>query len=146
MTEPFPPYEIFSTTADVGVRVWGVGFAELYRNALNGLNSLIFGEESPGTEQDTASSPEFYPFRYQGDGTENVLVNFLMEVLFLLQCHGQRTTDLDILTADYNLLDARFRLRNNTLLPELDIKSVTYHNLHVKDMDGKKTAEIIFDI
>ena len=38
-------YKTFSTTADVGISIQGIGYEGLFRNALKGLNLLYFGEK-----------------------------------------------------------------------------------------------------
>jgi SHS2 domain-containing protein len=138
-------YEVFSTTADVGIRVRGKDYKELYQNALKGFNALIFGRPLPDT---LASAPTRYPFAYTGDSGENVLVNLLSEVMFLLYTREKLTVAVEFKEAAEKQLNAH--LLTAALPPgleaEMEIKSVTYHNLHISEENGIKSVEIVFDI
>ncbi len=141
-------YETFSTTADVGIRIRGKDIKELYSNAIKGLNLLYFGTEiEESKERDV--EPVLHSFTYTGDSPENILVNLLSEVVFLLQCREQITIAITFVQAQEKEINARLHLlpldRFN-LLPELEIKSVTYHDLHVIEKEGEKYTEIVFDI
>ena len=136
-------FETFSTTADVGVKIQGKGFSGLFISAVKGLNLLLFGDNT-GSPANTG--PAAYLFEYRGDSAENVLVNLLSEILFLLQNRDKITTGLEIKKIEENYLKAELLLIDSNLLPEMEIKSVTYHNLHIRDNKGVKYAEIVFDI
>lgn len=138
-------YKIFSTTADIGIKVWGKDYSELYKNAVKGFNSMVFGEdfrEKIKLCQDLI----FHSFVYQGDSCENVLVNLLSEVIFLLYSSQKIVTDINIKKANVKYLYALFETNPLTLEPEIEIKSVTYHNLKVINKKNIKETEIIFDI
>lgn len=134
-------YEIFATTADAGIRFKGRDFRGLYENALRGLNLLLFGPRRRKIPGDESAH-----FSYCGDGPENVLVNFLAEVLFLVYQKKKQVVALDFVHADGCRLEARLRLALCASAPIVDIKSVTYHNLRVLEQNGMKSAAIVFDI
>ena len=134
-------YEGFSTTADTGIRFKGRDFRGLYENALRGLNLLLFGSRFRRARGD-----ESFHFLYKGDGPESVLVNFLAEVLFLAYQEKKQVAGLDFIRADGCVLEARLLLAPCRFEPEVDIKSVTYHQLHVVEKKGMKRAAMIFDI
>jgi len=134
-------YETFSTTADVGIRIQGENYEMLYRNAVNGLNLLCF-QQNP-----IPSGPiENIPFRFNGDSGENVLVNLLAEVIFLLQCKGLVTQEITFITADEKNIDALLRMVPLAAEPEIELKSVTYHNLKLFAVKGMICAEVVFDV
>ena len=134
-------YEIFATTADVGIRFRGRTFAGLYENAVAGLNALLFGETS---EAQAVGRGRRFCFR--GDGAENVLVNLLAEVLSLAYQENKRAVAMEVFSADGNSLDAGFRLATIATAPAVDIKAVTYHMLRVVEKDGLKKASVLFDV
>jgi SHS2 domain-containing protein len=134
-------YEGFSTTADTGIRFRGRDFRGLYENALRGLNLLLFGSRIRRTR-----AAESFHFRYKGDGPESVLVNFLAEVLFLAYQKKKQVVGLDFIRVDGCVLEARLLLVPCRSEPGIDIKSVTYHQLHVVEKNGMKSAAMIFDI
>jgi SHS2 domain-containing protein len=134
-------YETFSTTADSGIRFRGRDFRELYGNALRGLNLLLFGRNPRRGLGD-----ESVVFRFQGDGPENVLVNFLAAVLELAYRDGKKVSAVDFSRADKRRLAARLRLAPRCCSPKIEVKSVTYHNLRVVEKNGMLRAAIVFDV
>jgi SHS2 domain-containing protein len=134
-------YETFATTADVGIRFCGYDFADLYENAVRGLNVLLFGR----SQKLPAASASCH-FSFRGDSVENVLVNLLAEVLSLAYQKKQRVVAMACSHADGCFLAADLRLAEIKGEPGLDIKAVTYHNLRVVEKDGVKKAAMVFDI
>ncbi|MCX6558734.1 MAG: archease [Candidatus Aminicenantes bacterium] len=134
-------YETFATTADVGVRIFGRTFAELYENAVAGLNALLFARKKGKPIEIGACG-----FSFRGDGVENVLVNLLAEVLSLVYQKNRRVTAVACRQADEHFIDADLLLAKIDEEPELDIKAVTYHKLQVVETDGVKSAAVFFDV
>ncbi len=134
-------YEVFATTADTGIRFKGRGFRALYQNALAGLNLLLFGPRRRKLPGDESAH-----FSYCGDGPENVLVNFLAEILSLAYQKKKQVVALNFVHADGCRLEARLRLAPCRSAPRVDIKSVTYHNLRVREHNGVKSAAVVFDV
>lgn len=137
-------YKTFSTTADVGISIKGKGYEGLFQNAVRGLNLLYFDGKVGDWGKDVQIS--YRPFEYLGDSCENILVNFLSEIVFLLQTENKITIDINIKEANEIHIKVDLLTIPCVLKPEIDIKSVTYHNLLVKDKNGIKSAEVIFDI
>ncbi len=125
----------------MGIRFRGRNFRELYENALRGLNLLLFGRNSRRAE-----GCEFADLRYCGDGPENVLVNFLAEVLELVYQEGKMVNAVDFRRADRHRLEARLQVAPYRRAPGVGIKSVTYHNLRVSEKNGMLRAAIVFDV
>lgn len=134
-------YETFATTADAGIRCQGRGYAELYGNALRGLNLLLFGRNlRPGAKGDAVL------FRFRGDGPENVLVNLLAAALALAYQQGQQVALGEIRRADPCRLEATLLAIPRRCPPQVEIKAVTYHNLRVGERNGVLRAAIVFDV
>ena len=134
-------YETFATTADVGIRFCGHDFADLYENAVRGLNVLLFGKS-----RKLPTKSESCHFSFRGDSVENVLVNLLAEVLSLFYQKKRQVVAMVCSHADGCFLAADMRLAEIAGEPEIDIKAVTYHNLHVVEKNGIKKAAMVFDI
>jgi len=134
-------YEIFSTTADIGIRFSGRDFGSLYKNAVAGLNAVLFG--TANIQPEAGSSRHFH---FKGDSAENVLVNLLAEVLSLAYQKKQQVVAMEFFSADMSSLEADFRLAAIASAPAVDIKAVTYHKLRVVEKDGLKKAAVLFDI
>lgn len=137
--------DTFSTTADVGIRIIGYGYTGLFQNAIKGLNLLYFSDWGDWTPGEQASFQRL-SFEYDGDSCENILVNLLSEAVYLLQTENKITAGIDVKEVSETHIKADLLTIPCTREPELEIKSVTYHNLKVQDRNGVKYAEIIFDI
>jgi SHS2 domain-containing protein len=137
-------YETFSTTADVGIRIQGNGYEGLLQSAVKGLKLLLFGRHEQDTPGGGDSRSHF--FEFHGDSCENILVNFLLEMVYLLQVKNKMTVDVTIKEVDETYLKADLITVPLEREPDIEIKSVTYHNLQVKDRNGIKSAEVIFDV
>lgn len=136
-------YEVFSTTADIGIRISGKNNKDLCENGIRGLNSLIYGRE---TARNQAFEAGRHPFVYKGDSFENVLVNLFSEVMFLIYSKNKITFDIEIKEIGDDNLNADLLTKRANILPQIEIKSVTYHNLKIKNNKGKKSVKVIFDI
>ncbi len=133
-------HEAFSTTADSGIRFRGRGYAELYANALRGLNGLLFGRGGL-----PAGGGGSLRYRFRGDGPENVLVNFLSEALF--QASGRsRRVGVVVRRAGRGFLEADLLFSRRRSVPRVEAKAVTYHGLRVSRQDGVLSAAVIVDV
>lgn len=137
-------YETFSTTADVGIRIQGTGYEGLFQSAVKGLNLVLFSEHGQDTPRDGNCHLHF--FEFHGDSCENILVNFLSEMVYLLLVKNKMTIDVTIKEVNETYLKADLVTVPLEREPDIEIKSVTYHNLQVKDRNGIKSAEVIFDV
>lgn len=139
-------YDTFSTTADVGIRIYGYGYTGLFQSAIKGLNLLYFSEWDDDWEAKAPAPVQRLPFEYYGDSCENILVNLLSEAIYLLQNENKITAGIDVKEVNETHLKADLLTIPCTIQPEMELKSVTYHNLKVEDKNGFKYAEIIFDV
>ncbi|MCK4835772.1 MAG: archease [Candidatus Aminicenantes bacterium] len=137
-------YEVFSTTADVGITIRGETFRQLYLNAAEGFYLLVMGEKADQRKEEDA--PGLLPFDYLGDSCENVLVNLLSELIFLLYTRNRITPKLMVKKAGEFVLQADLVTYPLQQDPRVEIKSVTYHNLKIREHQSIKSAAIIFDI
>ena len=134
-------YKTFSTTADVGLRLSGSDVQDLFMEAVNGFNYLVMGSEFNQNSRATS-----YPFEYNGDSYENCLVNLLSELIYLCFHTNRITAEMQLISLRPYHLRCNLNLVENPHLPVLEIKSVTYHRMHI--VKGKQlfSTDIIFDI
>jgi SHS2 domain-containing protein len=135
-------YETFSTTADVGVRIQGSGYEEFLQSAVKGLNLLYFDDHTFSS----SISPSVYPFEFHGDSLENILVNLLSEIVFLLQNENKITMGIKINEVNETFLNVDLLTIPADKEPNLEIKSVTYHNLKINRKNNIFSTAVIFDI
>ncbi|NIO87709.1 MAG: hypothetical protein GTN53_44445 [Candidatus Aminicenantes bacterium] len=137
-------YETFSTTADVGIRIQGIGYKGLFQSAVKGMNLVLFGEHAQDTHRHGDCHLHF--FEFHGDSCENILVNLLSEMVYLLQVKNKMTIDVTIKEVNETYLKADLITVPLEREPDIEIKSVTYHNLQVREKNGIKWTEVIFDV
>jgi len=136
------PYTTFNHTADLGVEIYGRDRYQLFSNAGLTLFDLIGG--TGAIEEKTA-----LPVTVEGTGYEDLMVNWLGELLYLHQVKGYLLSAFIIRELDECLLKAtvrgeHFDARRHELLRE--IKAVTYHQLKIEQGQAGWTARIVFDI
>jgi len=131
-------YEEIEHTADVGIRAYGRSLRELFANAAEGMFSLIadLSKVRPMGEMEV---------RVTGNDLQELLVNFLSELIALHETEGVLLCDFDVrvrgTTVRARVRGERIDKRRHEL--KLAIKAVTYHRLRIDPKEG--IAEVIFD-
>lgn len=134
-------YTLFDHTADIGVEIRARTKKELFRRAALAMSQVMTGvppTDSPGARQ--------HSIYVEGADTEDLLVNFLREVLYLLGENNLYLCDCRIEKGGHRKLFAVLRLGQLTQRPQLEIKAVTYHGLYVTREKSGWVARVIFDV
>jgi SHS2 domain-containing protein len=136
------PYNTFDHTADLGLAVRGASEEELFANAAFAVFDLI-------TDLGRVELRETRRILVEGDSREDLLINFLREVLYLY--NGERWLLKEIRvtkTGEYALeAEARgepFDGQKHEVCKE--IKAVTYHQAEVRKTPDGWAARVIFDV
>ncbi len=123
------------------MEVQGNSLEELFVNAAAALtSSVIPGPDVTGdSEIDVVLAAETL---------EDLLVDWLREILFQNQAHGFAFRAVDFEELSRTRLKARLfpRPALSEQEPELEIKGVTYHGLSVRETDTGYVARIVFDV
>lgn len=138
------PFRIVSTTADIGIQLEAESEGEFFKNALLGLHGLLF--ESSRVHLPDGGEENRFPIDLKGDSTENLLVKFLEEILFITYNKRVQVVDVHIKKLSSQELSAELIGIESPRPPSLEIKSVTYHNLRIERREGHLSCRIIFDI
>jgi len=136
------PYRLVDHTADLGLEVFGKTGEELFANAASAVCELIVDRKGTGPTVVREMSVE-------GADREDLLVNFLREVLFLFNGEKMIPTSFTIEELDDRHLrgkvrvtaydPARHRVRR-------EVKAVTYHGTEVVETPTGWRARVIFDV
>jgi SHS2 domain-containing protein len=139
-------FKIISHTADVGIDISGTSLKELFTEAARGWKQCVI-ENSP------TKSVEEKRGALSADSLEDLMVQWLNELNYLLtvhhwilhavedvRVHGEDSDwKLDFLITgepvDYGIHEIC-----------MEIKSVTYHQLEIREVNGFYKTRIIFDI
>lgn len=137
-----PSFEILEHTADTGFRVTAHSFEDLLAAAAVGLAGVVMdcGAIRPLEAIEIAA---------RGDDREALVVNFLNEVLFVLDGRRFAVAQATVTASGPHgiaaglLGEPRDDLRHP---PRLVVKAVTFHQLVVEQRDSVWVAEIYLDI
>jgi len=139
---PRPPYRIFEHTADLGVEIYGTDERDLFRNAALALSDIM-------TDRRRVRGREEREIVVEGGDREEVLVNFLREVLYLYNGEGWLLKECVIAEMDGFHLRAAvagesFAHGRHTM--DVEIKAVTYHRAEIHTNAEGWTGRVICDV
>lgn len=135
-------YEIIEHTADIGIRVKGKDQKDLFKNA-----ALAVFEISAQKKTTKDSSQQSVLVRQKADGPEQLLVNWLNELLSLSSVEGLIFEDFKIIKLNQNYLEAQAigsDIKNFKVNKE--IKAATYHGLKLEQVKSGWQLEVILDV
>ena len=135
-------YEQIEHTADIGIRAYGGDLKELFTNAARGMLEIAF-------DLDTVEEQNEARLKITGIDTEELLVNWLHELLYLFEVKHLVPKRVHIAELAAGKLTAKvygqkFDPNHHTVRQE--IKAVAYHQLKIEKKDHTYTVQIIFDI
>lgn len=135
-------YRLLEHTADMGIEASGATLEELFAQAAYGLLEIIAGAAG-------ALSREEKSVTVRGGDTEELLVNWLNEVLYLFETGGLFPVDFEVEEVAGNRLKARvvgepFNPQRHTV--EREVKAVTHHQLAVERTADGWRARVYVDL
>lgn len=135
-------FEVIEHTADTGIRAFGKDIKEAFENSARGMFSLV-------ANLDKVEEKNEQEVEVQADNREDLLVEWLNELLYLLEVKRLVLKSFKIAEMDEHHLKAKvFGEEIDEKKHELgvDIKAVTYHMLKVAKTDDRWEAQVIFDV
>uniref|UniRef100_A0A7V3N4Z8 Archease n=1 Tax=candidate division CPR3 bacterium TaxID=2268181 RepID=A0A7V3N4Z8_UNCC3 len=125
------PYEILDHTADFGVRIYGKSLEELFKSGFEAIMNAMVEIKEKGEQKELL-------YTDKAETLEDLLVDFLSEVIFRTIVEGKIFTDCELKIDDTSINAKLFYEDYDPERHRLkkEIKSVTYHNLEIR-----KTAE-----
>lgn len=135
-------FSFFSTTADTGLHAEAGGKSALVVAAAEGLCALLFPAGVPAHLLSLVPRP----FEHRGDGLENSLVNLLGEILYLAYEKGLAVPRVEVLHLRRGILRCRLHAVPAPRPPALEIKSVTYHRLALRQRGRRYEIDFVLDV
>ena len=135
-------YKIISHTADIGIKVSGKDKKELFANAGRAFFDILTG-------LDNVSGEVSHTFKVKAKNQEDLLFNFLDELLYRFSVNKSVFRDFKVSIKDGKELSATATgetFKENKHKIRREIKAVTYHNFKMYKFKNKWYAKIIFDI
>ncbi len=135
-------YEFFDHTADIGLRIRANDLDELFSEAAGALFSIIVAN------LETVKTVEQKTFEIEGDDHENLLHDWLAELLYTFHTEHRVFSQFEVHLADDKLTATAGGEKIDETRHELDaeIKAITYHGLKVERQTDGWLAEVIVDI
>lgn len=135
-------YTIFDHTADLGVDIYGKTLPELFANASYAVFDLI-------TDLALVRSIEKRRVLVEGEGLEDLLVNYLREILYLFNGDGLLLKEYSVMKIDPHYLEGQvsgepFDPTRHRI--HMEIKAVTYHQVTVQNTSEGWKGRVIFDV
>jgi len=135
-------YHIFDHTADLGLEIYGADAGELFSNAAYAVSDTI-------TDIHAVRMKERRSISVEGSDWDDLIVNFLREILYLVNGEGLLLRECSIaeIDRDHVLGDVHGEFFDPSRHHiNLEIKAVTYHQASVsKTREGWK-GRVIFDV
>ena len=135
-------YKLFEHTADLGIEFFADSLEELFISSASGLFDVISGI-------DQIKAEETFQIKIEGIDLEDLLVNWLRELLYLHQVKRILLCEFHILEMDDTRLKGSVRgepfdAKRHEIKKE--IKAATYHDIKVTENKGRWTTRVIFDV
>ena len=127
-------------TSDVMFEAYGKNLKELFENSAIALSSVICDVEKVGEEKS-------FSVELKGDSTEELMVNWLQEIIALVDTEEMFFSRFDITGISENHLKAN--LYGEPISPEkagIVVKGVTYYKLKLEKIKDVYKATISLDI
>lgn len=134
-------WRLLDHTADIRLEVWGTSLEKLFIYSAKSLSTLLTSPTEPNSEEQIQVALE-------GGELDELLVNWLREILFYTQTRRIVVTEIDIVELSETSLNARLKVRKKRIGAEtsIEVKGVTYHGISIRVNDQVYTAQIIVDI
>ena len=135
-------YRIFDHTADLGIEITGASQEEVYAGAAGALFDLL-------TDLSSVRESEERTLTVEGEGPDDLLVNFLRELLYSWNGEGFLIKHCTVLEAAPRRLTAV--LQGETYDParhriRMEIKAVTYHQASIRREAAGWMGRVVFDV
>ncbi len=138
-------YKTFDHTADIGIEITGKTRKELFGNAVMAMFDVMVGPISEGEKKPL----EKMKIKITGKDIEDTLINFLREILYLLNGKGWLTKKCKILALSNREIVTQLQgelYNDQKYALKTEIKAVTYHGLTINKSSKGWRAKVVFDV
>lgn len=143
-------FELIDHTADLQIRVYGKTPEELFRNALYGMFQAIKPDIAGCELKDDRiicnDLPRHHEIKIESPDRDALLIDFLSQALYLSDVHNEAYLDVTIHGLSDTMIDATIHGAPIMGFANVEIKAVTYHDVHIQEKDGLWQTDIVFDI
>ncbi|MGH7771307.1 MAG: archease [Candidatus Binatia bacterium] len=135
-------YRILNRSSDLVIKVFGKTQAELFANSAFALFDLM-------TDVEKVQVRDHLPLEVEGVDRNDLMVNWMRELLYLFQGSGYLLKDFQIREVKENYV--RGEVSGEKFDPDRheiqrDIRSVAYHQSRMEKTGDQWTAQLIFEL
>jgi len=144
-----PNYKFFDHTADIGVEISGRTKKELFANAAGAMFDVLIEKNESKSKSDEDTKRQQKKVSVDGVDVEDLLINFLRELLYLFNGEKFITVNCEIIKFTNQELQARLTgesFNSKKHLIKTEIKAVTYSGVKVEKFKRVWNARVIFDV
>ena len=142
-------YKFFDHTADIGVEISGRTKKELFAHAANALFDIMIENLYSKSKSDEDTKRRQKIVTVDGADVEDLLINFLREILYLFNGAGWVVDNCKIMACGNKRLEAQLMgepYNKKHHLIKTELKAVTYSGLSVIKQKSGWRARVIFDV
>lgn len=143
-------FELLPHTADLCLRVYGSTLEELFKNALIGMFQSIgptaFGCQTIQGRLICKQLPIKRDVFVCASEKDQLLINFLNEVLYLCDIYDEAYLDMDILELSDTAIKTIIKGVVVTSFDVVEIKAVTHHGGSIQKINDCFMVDIVIDI
>ena len=133
-------FEYLDHTADIKFRAYGKSLEKVFINSALALRKSMVGR---------VRSKRKMNFSVEGKDLENLMYNFLEELLFLLETSGfifSKIKSLKIDSKNFKLDCEIFGDRVSRYNFKTEVKAITYQGMIVHEVKGKWVSQVVLDV
>lgn len=136
------PYECIDHTADLAIVVRADSLKQLFEESGRALFDLLIRTQGARPSHSITCTVD-------GADNEDLMVNWLRELLYLFNGEEKAVSSIEILHLTHTRVEARLKwipveFGRDEVLTE--IKAVTYHQIRVEKTDLGYEARVVFDV
>lgn len=131
-------YEILEHPADLKVQARAKTLPDLFSNFLKAIIEIC------QPEIDQASPLISHQIQIKADNIESLLIDFLSEVIYLMDVNKEIYTQADLIIKN-NELKGKIKGQKVKRF-QTEIKAATWHDLEIKKINNQWQAIVLFDV
>jgi SHS2 domain-containing protein len=139
LDEKCPDYEILDSISELKIRVFGATLKDLFLHALKAMFECIGPNYELGVDRVT------HPFALTAPDKESLLIDFLSEALFYSDTNNEAFFEAAFNELKENSAQGLFIGKKITAIA-IEIKAITYHDVHIVQNNDRLCTELLFDI
>lgn len=142
-------YKFFDHTADIGIEISGRTKKELFANAAYAMFDILIDNNGSKIKSTKKTQKRQKTVTVTGSDVEDLLINFLREILYLFNGTGWVVSHYEIMECGNKRLKARLMgepYNKKKYSIKTEIKAVTYSGIKVEKQKSGWKTRVIFDV